>query len=97
MDGWRVWGVWATQGGAEGARCGVVQVGGRALCCLLVCFGGTSWPPPRPLRPPPPAPLRQMVTLVKHVIAVMERIAPLRLAEKWDRVRLSGTTRGGQF
>jgi len=27
-----------------------------------------------------------MGSLVKHVMTVMERIAPLRLAEKWDKV-----------
>ena len=27
-----------------------------------------------------------MGSLIKHVMTVMERIAPLRLAEKWDKV-----------
>lgn len=28
----------------------------------------------------------QMGSVLKHVMTVMERIAPLRLAEKWDKV-----------
>ena len=29
-----------------------------------------------------------MASLIKHVCRAMERIAPLRLAEKWDNVSL---------
>ena len=32
-----------------------------------------------------------MGSLVKHVMTVMERIAPLRLAEKWDKVSRAQT------
>lgn len=31
-----------------------------------------------------------MGSLLKHVMTVMERIAPLRLAEKWDKVSQPG-------